>query len=54
MNTPKIIEEMRKNQPLIKKGDILHCDECGREVKVLEAGQGPLVCCGKSMKLKKG
>lgn len=35
----------------ITKGDTLKCSVCGREVKVKIQGRGPLICCGKEMKI---
>lgn len=32
-----------------KVGDMYLCEACGNKVKVLEAGDGELVCCGKPM-----
>jgi len=32
-----------------KEGEIYLCSICGNKVKVLEAGGGQLVCCGKPM-----
>ncbi|MCL6578329.1 MAG: desulfoferrodoxin FeS4 iron-binding domain-containing protein [Candidatus Bathyarchaeota archaeon] len=33
--------------------EVYFCEICGNKVKVLEAGKGTLVCCGKPMKLAK-
>ena len=38
---------------MAKVGDIYLCEICGNKVRVLEAGPGVLVCCGKPMKLVK-
>ena len=38
---------------MAKVGDIYLCEICGNKVRVLEAGAGVLVCCGKPMKLVK-
>jgi len=34
-----------------KKGEVYVCEICGNKVKVLEAGDGTLVCCGQDMTL---
>jgi len=34
---------------MTKVGDIYLCKICGNKVKVLEAGKGILICCGKPM-----
>ncbi len=31
-------------------GAVYLCEICGNKVKVLEAGEGELVCCGEPMK----
>jgi len=36
-----------------KVGEIYLCEIGGNKVKVIEAGKGTLVCCGKPMKLIK-
>jgi len=33
----------------INKSDRLRCKVCGREVTIIKAGKGPLVCCGENM-----
>jgi len=33
-----------------KTGEIYHCDVCGNEVQVVNAGEGTLICCGQKMK----
>lgn len=33
----------------INKSDRLRCKVCGREVTIIKAGKGPLVCCGEKM-----
>jgi desulfoferrodoxin-like iron-binding protein len=33
----------------IKKSDRLRCKICGRQVTIIKAGKGPLVCCGENM-----
>ncbi|MEM2589332.1 MAG: desulfoferrodoxin FeS4 iron-binding domain-containing protein [Candidatus Aenigmatarchaeota archaeon] len=38
---------------MTKVGEIYLCEICGNKVKVIEAGKGTLVCCGKPMKLTK-
>lgn len=38
----------------MKKQDIYKCSVCGTVVKVLNAGKGQLVCCGKPMELLLG
>lgn len=48
-NQKKLSDYLEENKK-IQKDNILHCNLCGRKVKVLEAGEGPLVCCGKPMK----
>lgn len=35
-------------------GQVYRCEICGNTVKVLEAGKGTLVCCGKEMLLING
>lgn len=44
---------MRGETCMTKVGDVYLCEICGNKVKVLEAGKGTLVCCGKPMKLVK-
>jgi desulfoferrodoxin-like iron-binding protein len=47
-------EKLNKIQQGITKivsGDNLKCDVCGRTVKVMEEGKGPLICCGKPMRI---
>jgi desulfoferrodoxin-like iron-binding protein len=34
-------------------GQVYVCEICGNKVKVLEAGDGELVCCGEPMTLVK-
>jgi len=36
---------------MTKIDQVYKCDICGNVVKVLENGQGELVCCGQPMKL---
>ncbi|MBI4709104.1 MAG: desulfoferrodoxin FeS4 iron-binding domain-containing protein [Candidatus Portnoybacteria bacterium] len=36
---------------MTKVGQIYKCNICGNVVKVLEAGDGELVCCGQPMEL---
>jgi len=38
---------------MTKVEEIYLCKICGNKVKVLEAGKGTLVCCGKPMVLVK-
>jgi len=45
--------ETGRRQEMTKVGDIYLCEICGNKVRVLEAGPGVLVCCGKPMKLVK-
>lgn len=33
------------------KGEVYKCEICGNVVKVLEGGDGDLVCCGQDMDL---
>jgi superoxide reductase len=33
------------------KDEVYKCDVCGNVVKVLNGGDGDLVCCGEDMKL---
>lgn len=40
-------------ESMAKVGETYLCEICGNKVKVLEAGPGALVCCGKPMKLVK-
>jgi len=35
---------------MAKVGEVYRCDICGNKVKVLEGGEGELVCCGQPMK----
>jgi len=39
---------------MTKVGEVYYCEICGNKVKVLEAGQGTLVCCGEDMVLVDG
>lgn len=39
---------------MIKVNQIYKCSICGNEVKVVAAGGGTLVCCGKDMDLVEG
>lgn len=34
---------------MAESGDVYRCDVCGMVVKVQEAGEGELVCCGQPM-----
>jgi superoxide reductase len=34
---------------MTKVSEIYECDICGNKVKVLESGDGTLVCCGQDM-----
>lgn len=36
-----------------KTGQEYLCELCGNKVRVLEQGEGKLVCCGEAMKLVK-
>jgi superoxide reductase len=36
---------------MAKKDEVYKCDICGNVVKVLEGGDGDLVCCGENMRL---
>jgi desulfoferrodoxin-like iron-binding protein len=45
----KLLEEIQRTK--IVEGDNLVCKVCGRRVKVMETGKGPLICCGKHMKI---
>jgi superoxide reductase len=36
---------------MAKKDEVYKCDICGNVVKVLEGGEGDLVCCGENMRL---
>jgi superoxide reductase len=38
---------------MTKIGEVYFCEICKNKVKVLEAGKGTLICCGKPMKLTK-
>ena len=49
INLDRLLEEIQR--PKIVDGDNLICKICGRRVKVMEAGKGSLICCGKSMKI---
>ncbi|KAA0258022.1 desulfoferrodoxin FeS4 iron-binding domain-containing protein [Deferribacter autotrophicus] len=33
-----------------KVGETYYCSICGNKVKIVEAGEGTLVCCGQEMK----
>jgi len=35
---------------MAEQGAVYLCEICGNKVKVLEAGDGELVCCGQPMK----
>ncbi|HHX94513.1 MAG TPA: desulfoferrodoxin FeS4 iron-binding domain-containing protein [Clostridia bacterium] len=35
----------------MKEGEVYVCSICGNKVKVLEEGDGPIVCCGEEMTL---
>jgi len=37
----------------IHEGTRLKCDVCGRELTVDIQGKGPLICCGKKMRIIK-
>lgn len=43
-------EYITESKKGIKKDDVLYCDVCGRVVKVVKSGSGPLICCDKPMK----
>jgi superoxide reductase len=43
----RIVEEVEN---MTKVGEIYLCEVWGNKVKVLEAREGTLVCCGKPMK----
>jgi desulfoferrodoxin-like iron-binding protein len=36
---------------MTKVGETYYCETCKNKVRVIEAGFGVLVCCGKPMKL---
>lgn len=36
---------------MAKKGEVYKCDVCGNVVRVMEGGDGDLVCCGENMRL---
>jgi len=36
---------------MAKKGEVYKCEICGNVVRVMEGGEGDLVCCGENMKL---
>jgi len=36
---------------MVQKGEVYRCAVCGIEVKVIRAGGGVLVCCGKEMEI---
>ncbi|MCA9487872.1 MAG: desulfoferrodoxin FeS4 iron-binding domain-containing protein [Nanoarchaeota archaeon] len=38
---------------MTEKNQVYRCEVCGNLVKVVEAGDGKLVCCGQPMKLIK-
>jgi len=42
---------LEQEEKEIQQGDNLSCEICGRTVTVKEAGKGPLICCGKPMKI---
>lgn len=35
----------------MKVGEVYVCTICGNKVKVVEEGDGPIVCCGQDMEL---
>jgi len=39
---------------MTKQNQVYKCNVCGNVVKVLEVGEGELVCCGQPMELKEG
>lgn len=39
---------------MAKPGEVYYCEICGNKVKVLEGGNGTLVCCGQDMTLVDG
>lgn len=49
INIDELLEEIQRAK--IIEGDNLVCKICGRRVKVMETGKGPLICCGKPMKI---
>jgi desulfoferrodoxin-like iron-binding protein len=42
---------MQEVKDVTKKDEVYVCEICGNKVQVLEAGVGPLVCCGQDMTL---
>ncbi len=40
-----------KQEPKLWAGDILRCNKCGCEIRVLKAGQSDLVCCNHVMEI---
>jgi superoxide reductase len=47
--TPRPARQRRRSMAT-KVGETYLCEICGNKVKVLEAGDGELVCCGEPMK----
>jgi len=46
-----LFEIQNSQSKRIVEGDNLKCEICGRIVKVYFEGKGPLICCGKPMKI---
>jgi len=53
IKTSNIVLEYLNNifEQKITEGDTLICSVCGRKVKVYVKGKGPLICCGKEMRI---
>jgi desulfoferrodoxin-like iron-binding protein len=43
----------QRGERMTKIGEVYLCSICGNKVKIVEAGKGTLVCCGKPMSLVK-
>jgi len=48
MGINKYLNKIQKEQE-IRKSDRLRCKVCGREITIVKAGKGSLVCCGENM-----
>ncbi len=47
-------EEHRGRITMSEVGELYYCDRCGAKVRVLEGGDGELVCCRVPMKKVSG
>lgn len=48
MGINKYLNKIQESKE-IKKSDRLRCKVCGRQVTIVKAGKGPLVCCNENM-----